>query len=75
MAIDWHWSPITPKGMTARTFLTTIPGRIVCIGRITGVMQLGWSGAMTKLLSRFGRNVGDRNSERPVRCRSPAGRL
>ena len=39
--MGWKWPPITPNGITAWPSFMTMPGMIVCIGRLFGAMQFG----------------------------------
>ena len=39
---------MTPNGITAAPSRVTIPGMIVCIGRLNGPMQFGWSRSQAK---------------------------
>ncbi len=40
--IGWKWPPMTPNGITASPSFVSMPGMMVCIGRLFGAMQFGW---------------------------------
>ena len=44
----WKCPPMTPNGIAARPPSITMPGMIVCSGRLPGAMRLGCAGSITK---------------------------
>ena len=60
--IGWKCPPITPYGITAWPSFITMPGMIVCIGRLRGAMQFGWPRSTRKPKPRFCSITPDRSA-------------